>query len=163
MGEPVVLHGHGLRERQLWGPARPHGKPEAIVIQTRRYACQRCGAVTTVAPAETLTKRLYSAAAIVWGLALFGLSLLSPVAVREAVSPWPVVGHTSAARWMTLRRWCRAAAEGRLFHSIRQLAPSGTSRQMAEVVAVAISAYAIPSPSPPSLDVLAFQGAARAR
>jgi hypothetical protein len=119
--------------------------------------------VTVVAPAETLTKRLYSAAAIAWALALFGLSLLSPSAVRRMVSPLRVVGHTSVARWVTLLRWCQASAEGRLFLSIRQLAPAGTARQVAEAVAVAVGAYAVPSPSPPALDVLAFLGAARAR
>jgi hypothetical protein len=129
----------------------------------RRYKCQRCNAVTVVAPAETLTKRLYSAAAIVWALALFGLSLLSPSAVRQMVSPQRIIGHASAARWVTLLRWCAAAAEGRLFQCVRHRVSSGTVRQVAEAVAVAVSAYAVPSPSPPTLDVLAFQGAARAR
>jgi hypothetical protein len=64
---------------------------------------------------------------------------------------------------VTLLRWCAAAAEGRLFHAVRQLAPSGTARQVAETVAVAVGAYALPSPSPPALDVLAFHGAALAR
>jgi hypothetical protein len=133
------------------------------MVQTRRYECQRCGAVTVVGPAEMLTKRLYSAAAIAWALALFGLSLLSPSAVRRMVSPCRIVGHASASRWVTLRRWCEGAAEGRLFRATQQLSPSGTPRRVAEAVAVAVGAYALPSPSPPALDVLAFYGAARAR
>ena len=163
MGEPLVLHGHGLRERQLWGPPAPERAPEVRVIQARRYQCQRCRAVTVVAPAETLTRRLYSAAAIAWALALYGLSLLSPAAVRRLTSPFQVVGHASVSRWVTLGRWCTAAAEGRLFHAIGHLAPVGMARQVAEAVAVAVGAYAIPSPSPPALTVLAFQGAAHAR
>jgi hypothetical protein len=133
------------------------------LVSVRRYACQRCGAITVVAPAETLTRRLYSAAAIAWALALFGVSLLSPAAVRQLVSPFRVVGYTSAPRWATLLRWCAAASGGRLFQTLRQLAPSGSARQVAETVAAAVSAYAIPSPSPPALEVLAFHGAARAR
>lgn len=114
-----------------------------------------------VAPMETLTKRLYTGAAIAWALALFGLSLLAPAAVRALVSPWRVLGDASAPRWVTLFRWCAAAAEGRLFRSVRH-APLGSARQVAEAVAVAVGAHAAPSPEPPSLEVLAFRGAARA-
>jgi hypothetical protein len=113
-----------------------------------------------VAPAETLTKRLYSAAAIAWSLALFGVLLLTPPAVRALVSPWQVLGAASAPRWVTLFRWCNAAAEGRLFRAVRSL-PAGSARQVAEAVAAAASAHAMPSPEPPPLDVLAFIGAAR--
>jgi hypothetical protein len=115
-----------------------------------------------VAPAETLTKRLYSAAAIAWALALYGLVLLAPAKVRELVSPWRVVGLASASRWVTLARWCAAAVEGRLFRAVRNLPSSGTARQVAEAVAVAVGAHALPSPDPPLLGVLAFLGAARA-
>lgn len=115
-----------------------------------------------VAPMETLTKRLYTGAAIAWALALFGLSLLAPAAVRALMSPWRAVGHASAPRWVTLFRWCAAAAEGRLFRSVRHAPSSGSARQVAEAVAVAVGAHALPSPDPPSLEVLAFLGAARA-
>jgi hypothetical protein len=163
VGEGLVLHGHGTRARQFRGPAAPMATPEIRVVDLRRYECQRCGAVTTVGPAETLTKRLYSAAAIAWALALFGLSLLSSAAVRELVSPSRIIGYAAAPRWATLSRWCAAAAEGRLFEAVRSLAPSGTARQVAETVAVAVGAYALPSPSPPAPDVLAFLGATHAR
>jgi len=161
VGEGLVLYGHGLRDRQLWGPPEPNAPPAARVVQVRRYECQACGAVTVVVPAETLTKRLYSAAAVAWALALFGLALLSPSAIRELVSPWRVLGNASAPRWVTLFRWCAAAAEGRLFRAVRNLPASGSARQVAEAVAVAVGAHALPSPEPPSLLVLAFLGAAR--
>lgn len=161
VGGRVVVQGHGLRARQLRGPPAPHEPPEVREVQARRYRCTRCWAVLTVAPAETLSRRLYSAAAIAWSLALYGLSLLAPEGVRKLVSPWQVVTASSATRWRTLSRWCRAAADGRLFTRLPPLT-GDTVRQVAAAAAIAISAYAVPMPEPPSLDVLAFHGAARA-
>jgi hypothetical protein len=162
VGGGLVLYGHGQRDRQQWGPPAPDLPPAIRVVRVRRYECQRCGALTTVVPAETLTKRLYSGAAIAWALALFGISLLSPVDVRALVSPWRVVGASSARHWVTLSRWCAAAAEGRLFRAVRSLALSGSARKVAQTVAAAVGAHTLPSPEPPTLDVLAFFGAARA-
>jgi hypothetical protein len=161
VGERVIVRGHGLRTRQLRGPPTPHATPVVTEVRVRRYRCTRCGAVLTVVPAETLTRRLYSAAAIAWALALYGLSLLAPAAVRELVSPWQVVTASSATRWRTLSRWCRAAADGRLFTRLPPLT-GATVRQVAAAAAISISAHAVPAPEPPSLDVLAFHGAARA-
>jgi hypothetical protein len=129
-------------------------------VRARRYRCTHCRAVLTVAPAETLSRRLYSAAAIAWSLALYGLSLLAPGAVRELVSPWRVVAASSATRWRTLSRWCTATASG-LFTRLPPLT-GATVREVAAAAAVALSAHAVPAPEPPSLDVLAFHGAARA-
>lgn len=114
-----------------------------------------------VVPAETLSRRLYSAAAIAWALALYGLSLLTPAGVRELVSPWRVVDESSATRWRTLSRWCAAVAAGGLFSRLLPLA-GATPRQVAAAAAVCLSAFAVPEPEPPPLDVLAFHGAARA-
>jgi hypothetical protein len=132
-----------------------------IEIDVRRYRCARCRAVITVAPAETLTRRLYSAAGIAWALALYGLSLLAPALVRELVSPWLIVGEHSVTRWRTLSRWCAATAAGQLFTKLR-LPGGGTAREVAAGAALALSAFAVPVPEPPPLDVLAFHGAARA-
>lgn len=114
-----------------------------------------------VVPAETLSRRLYSAAAIAWALALYGLSLLAPPDVREAVSPWRIVVASSASRWRTLSRWCGAVAAGSLFTRLLPLT-GATARQVAAAAATALSAFAVPAPEPPPLPVLAFQGAARA-
>jgi hypothetical protein len=160
VGGGVVVQGHGLRVRQLRGPLAPHEAPAVTEIQLRRYRCIQCLALMTVTPAETLSRRLYSAAAIAWALALYGLSLLAPAEVRELVSPWRVVAASSATRWRTLSRWCRAAAAG-LFGRLPPLT-GATGRQTAASAALAISAYATPAPEPPPLDVLAFRGAARA-
>jgi len=130
-------------------------------IYERRYRCTDCWAVLTVGPAETLTRRLYSAAAIAWALALYGLSLLAPQAVRELVSPWRVVASSSATRWRTLSRWSAAVIAGGLFSKLPPLTGS-TTRQRAAAAATALSAFAVPAPEPPPLDVLAFHGAAHA-
>jgi len=130
------------------------------VVQVRMYRCICCGAVLTVVPAETLSRRLYSGAAIAWALALYGLSQLTQVAVRGLVSPWLEVSTDSDGRWRTLSRWCAAAGEG-LFTKLPRLAGS-CAREVAAAAATAIAAFAVPVPEPPSLDVLAFHGAARA-
>jgi len=160
VGGGVVVQGHGLRARQLRGPLGPHEAPAVTEIRVRRYRCTLCRAAMTVAPVEMLSRRLFSAAAIAWALALYGLSLLAPARVRELVSPWQVVAAESAARWRTLSRWCGAAAAG-LFSRLPPLA-GATARQTAAATALSISAYAVPRPEPPPLDVLVFHGAARA-
>ena len=155
------MQGHGLRGRQLRGPLAPGAAPAVTEIDARRYRCTDCRAVITVAPAETLTGRLYSAAAIAWALALYGLSLLAPARVRERVSPWCVVGASSVARWRTLSRWCAATAAGGLFTRLSPITQAG-ARATAAAAATALSAFAVPAPEPPPLPVLAFHGAARA-
>lgn len=163
VGEGLVLHGHGLRERQLWGPREPSGTPEIRVVRARRYRCRRCRAITVVAPAETLTKRLYSAAAIGLALALYGLSLLTPTAVRRLVSPWTHWGARSAAGWQTLLRWAEAASTGRLFDCVRPMPEGWPTRKMAARAATTLAGHTLASPDPPALDVAAFHGAALAR
>ena len=162
IGERVGLQGHGVRERQVLGPLSPGAAPEVLVIALRRYRCVRCRAVTTVGPAELLTRRLYSSAAIAWALALFALAQLSPKAIRGLVSPMRCTGATSAARWMTLLRWSAAAAEGKLFRCVAALPSAWRPRRIAEKVAATVASYALPSPDPPSLIARAFAGAARA-
>lgn len=166
VGGGIVVQGHGKRARQAWGPVLPHAQPEIRVVMIRRYRCIACEALTTVVPCETLTKRLYSAPAVGWALALFGLLAATPRAIRELVSPWRVVGATSAARWQTLFRWAGAAATGRLFSSVGPIPPEWPARTVAARVAALLSACTLPSSDPPSaepLDAQAFHGAALAR
>ena len=163
IGGRIVVQGHGKRPRQGWGPAAPRAPPEILALLVRRYRCITCRALTTVGPSETLTKRLYTASAVAWALALFGLLLMTPKAVRELVSPLGIWGATSAARWQTLLRWAGAAAEGRLFPSLGPMPAEWPARTVAARVATALSAYTLPSPEPPPLDVQAFCGAALAR
>ncbi len=163
VGGRIVVQGHGKRQRQAWGPSSPRTPPEIQVLMIRRYHCVACGAVTTVAPSETLTKRLYTAPAIAWALALFGLMAAAPTAIREMVSPLRLWGATSAARWQTLVRWAAAAGEGRLFPTVHAMPGEWPARMVAARVAAMLSACTLPSPEPPPLDVQAFHGAALAR
>jgi hypothetical protein len=163
VGGRIVVQGHGKRQRQAWGPAAPHSPPEMRVLAIRRYRCIACRALATVVPCETLTKRLYTAPAIGWALALFGLALATRTPIRQLVSPWRLWGATSAARWQTLTRWAGAAAEGRLFPPVRPMPAEWPARKVAARLAATLSACMVPSPEPPPLDVQAFHGAALAR
>jgi hypothetical protein len=162
VGEAVVLQGHGARERQVWGPSSAGAQPQVHVLRVRRYRCMKCRAVVTVTPAEVLHKRMYGAAVIGFALALFGLLLLSPWETRQQVSPWKVVGASSSGRWGTLRRWCEAAVEGRLWQSVQRRMAEGTPRQVAGQCASVLASYALSSSPPVPLVVQVFHGAARA-
>jgi hypothetical protein len=162
IGGRIVVQGHGKRPRQGWGPSAPRAPPEILALMVRRYRCIACHALTTVGPSETLTKRLYTASAIAWALALFGL-LMTPRAIRELVSPLRIWGTTSGARWQTLLRWAGAAAAGRLFSTVREMPTEWPARKVAARVAATLSACTLPSPEPPPLDVQSFHGAALAR
>lgn len=160
LGAGVVLHGHGLRERQLWGPLEPDGQPVMTVVKVRRYLCTACGAAVTVGPSDALPGRLYTASAIALALALYGLQRLAAAAVRALVSPMLTVGPTSAARWLTLKRWCRVVGTAELFSRARRV--EGGPRRVATEAAASLAAHALPSLEPPPLYVQAFYGAARA-
>jgi hypothetical protein len=160
LGAGVVLHGHGLRERQLWGPLEPDGEPRLTVVQVRRYLCTACGKVVTVGPSEALPGRLYTASAIALALALYGLRRLASAAVRALISPMLVTGATSAGRWLTLKRWCGVVGTPALFGCARRV--EGGPRRVAGEAAASLAAHALPSLEPPPLHVQAFLGAAHA-
>lgn len=155
-----MLHGHGVRPRQLWGPLEPEAEPQLTTVNQRRYKCTACGKAVTVGPSEALPGRLYTASAIALALALYGLRRLASAAVRALVSPMRTVGPTSAARWLTLKRWCRVVGTPALFSRARRV--EGGPRRVAAGAAASLAAHALPSPEPPPLEVQAFLGAARA-
>ena len=161
LGGKITLHGHGPRERQLRGPAAPDEAPALCGLLVRRYRCTNCKALCTVAPRELLTQRLYSASAIGWALALFGVLRLAAAVVRERVSPWAIWG-ASARRWPTLLRWIEAIRSRRLLRCVRPAPLCWTARRLAERAATTIAAMALPALEPPPIDVQAFHGAARA-
>jgi hypothetical protein len=161
-GSAIVVRGHGLRERQVRGPAHPDGQPELITIWARRYRCTRCGAVMVVLPQGLTARRHYSASAIGLAFALYGLMGRSLFETRRRVSPWAVCGATGAASWATLRRWARAVEAGCLFGSVRTSPSSWSLRPRAERVATTLMAAAPPAlrGEPPHVQV--FAGAALA-
>jgi hypothetical protein len=110
-----------------------------------------------VAPAQVLRHRLFSTAAIVWALSLFGCDGLSPRRVRERVSPWRVVGAAAARSWQALRGWVRAAQAGQLL-PLRPVGGIGP-RQVATRVIWALTAQAPPSVRDASVAQQAVSGA----
>ena len=161
-GARLQVHGHGLRERQQRGPLDPDGPAVVIVITARRYRCCGCGAVLLVVPCGMLPGRHFSAGAIAWALALFGIEGLPARTVRARASPWRVVGATAAAGWTALRRWVRAARQGRLFAHVRAAPASWTCRQHAARIATTLAARAPPGLRHLPLAAQAFHGAAQA-
>jgi hypothetical protein len=160
-GKRFGIIGHGLRERQQRGPLVAGGVPEVVTVQVRRYACG-CGAILMVVPRETLRGRLYTASAVAWAMALFGVEHASPADVRRRTSPWSVVGATAAAGWATLRRWVRALRALRLLLKVRPTPPDFTNRQVAERAAMTAAALAPPSLATLAISSRAFAGGARA-
>ncbi len=132
-----------------------------ITIPVRRYAC-RCGAILMVVPREMLRGRLYTASAVAWAMALFGVEHATPADVRRRTSPWSVVGATAAAGWATLRRWVRSVRARRLLSKVRPAPPDFTDRQVAERAAMTAAALAPPSLATLAISSRAFAGGARA-
>ena len=137
----------------------PGERPTLVVLLVRRYLC-RCGASMTVAPQETRSHRLYTASAIGWALALFGVARLSACAVRARTSPWKILGKTAAEGWATLRRWVAAVRAGRLFPCVRASPIDFVARQVAERAATTLAAYAPPTGPGDEITERAFIGAA---
>ncbi|WNG46486.1 hypothetical protein F0U60_21985 [Archangium minus] len=166
VGAGLVLQGHGTRSRQVRGPAQPGQQAQVRVVQVRRYRCRACGGTCTVVPWEVTWRRLYSVAAMVWALALWGLVGLGLEAVRRLVNPWKHTGASEAGRWRTPLRWLRAVHQGQLLaqvHAMRPWPPHWHPRKAAAHVASVVAGYAPPAAPSPPLSTQAFLGAARAQ
>ena len=140
-----MLHGHGVRERQVRGPAGPDEPSTERLILLRRYLCLACGAVVVVGPSDLVPGWLFSGPAIAWALWLFGVAKRSAAEVRRRVSPWATVGATAAAGWATLRRWARAVRDRALFAVVRRCPAEWSLRQVAARAATTIAALALPA------------------
>jgi hypothetical protein len=161
MGGPITLHGHGTRERQVRGPLEPGGPPVLLVVLGRRYRCVPCGAVVIVVPRGVRGRRVYTASAIGFALALWGLALATAAEVRRRVSPAVQVGDTAAVGWATLRRWARDVARRRLFSSVLDPGPTASLRELAQRAATALAASADPTTRALASEHRAFLGAAQ--
>jgi hypothetical protein len=162
IGLPVGMHGHGVRSRQVRGPASPQAPALLREVKVRRYRCRACGSTCTVAPWEVVTRRLYAVTAVVWALALWAVMGLGLGVVRQRVNPWATVGESTARRWRTVRHWLSAVQQGRLLSQVRPWAPGLSARQAAAHVVHVVAGYALPCAAAPPYYVLAFWGAARA-
>lgn len=142
VGDRVRLHGHGLVERQQWGPPSPAAPPALLVLRVRRYRCTTCGAVSIVVPRGVRARHLYSAAAIALALALWAVAGRSQAETRRVVSPLRTVGACARYRWRSLARWTAHIAAGRLFASRWEHAD--TTRGTAAAIAMTLAAYGPP-------------------
>lgn len=156
-GEPLTLVSHGLRERQIRGPAEPAGEPQVRVVSVRRYRCRRCGGLTTVLPRGLTAPRHYSASAIGLALCLHGLRGLSVGETRRCICTWPAGFETE--RWTTLASWLAAIEQRRLFAVVRPSLPGASLRSKAERAAATLCALAFTSSG---VEVQVFEGAALA-
>ncbi len=129
------------------------------VILLRRYRCQGCGAVITVAPAGVLHRRFFTAMAIALALARWALRGEAGSSVRSAISPWSVVGATASLRWNALRRWARAAGRGELWPGI-SLDVHWTPREIAHRV---VRILEVRGPPSEATTARVFAGAAQVR
>ena len=157
-GRALTIHGHGLVERQQWGPATANGLPEVGAVVLRRYQCQGCRAVVRVGPLGLVGHHRYSAAAIAMALCLWLIGGLSQATVRERVGVWFRRSKDADAerRWRSLSRWWSKVDTGRLWPEFSK------HRSVASV----IRALAATSPSHGlgvPLSGLVFAGAAHRR
>ena len=159
-GGRIVLHGHGFRARDQWGPVEATAPPAVIEVLGRRYECQACGAVLLVVPGGVLRRRLYSAAAVALALAIWSIEEQTPAEVRARVSPWRTVGPAAAEAWASLRRWAKAVRGGRLFPVLRELPAGARLRQVAARAATTLAALAPSSAEGLPLGTRAFLGSA---
>ena len=159
MGGGLVLHGHGLRARDQWGP--PDATAPSIVgeVVGRRYRCLDCRAVIEVLPRGVLRRRLYSAVAVALALALWAVEQHPAAEVRRRVSPWSRVGP-AVRGWMSLRRWAKAVRAGELFPAVRAALAGASLREVAARAATTLAAFALSSADTLSLTTRAVLGAA---
>ncbi len=160
VGERLGLHGHGIVERQLWGPTEIDGAPQTLVLKVRRYLCTMCGQACCVVPRGVIRCLYYSALAIGLGLALWAVEGRSSLSVHGCVSPLSIVGNEARRGWRSLARWTRAIVDGRLL-GVGPLSVSGTPRPQASAVATALAGYASPSDRQLGLPSRAALGAAQ--
>jgi hypothetical protein len=151
------LVSHGLRERQVRGPAKPEAQPETRLVLVRRYRCLRSGGLTTVLPRGLTARRHYSASAIGLALCLHGLRGLSVGETRQRVCTWPLGFETE--RWTTLPKWLAAIEAGRLFPVVRPSPVGASLRRRPDRTAATLCSLAL---SDGGLEAQVFEGAALA-
>jgi hypothetical protein len=106
-GDNIQLQGHGLRQRQVWGPPWPGAEPEVVLVVVRRYRCSACAATMTACPKGLAKSHRYSLPAIAAALLRWALHEWPAPEVRGAISPWRAEGLNAQQRWRSLLRWSR--------------------------------------------------------
>ena len=96
-------------------------------------------------PADIAARYLYSATAIAWAVALFGVAKLSVCEVSHRVAIWQRIGATAHGRWSTLQGWIRDIKHGRLFVHVAHVTACPELRRYAEARGACIAARAPPA------------------
>ncbi|KYF54059.1 hypothetical protein BE08_41625 [Sorangium cellulosum] len=159
---PLVMRGHGLRERLVCGPLEAGGAPQHVTVQARRYRCSACGAIVLVVPRGLLRRRRYSAAAIGWVLARIGLDGATTTVARAEVCPSATLGVAAAERWLAPSRWIEASRRGQLFPRLGRHGAESTRAQIAERTAMQLVGLSPQGSTREPAPYLAFRGAALA-
>jgi len=148
-GGRVGLVGHGLRSRDVRGPAEVSGEPVEGTVVLRRYRCRSCTAVVTVGPRGLVHRRLYTAPAIALALMLWSCEDVSAPAVRRRISPLRRMGDAAASGWASLRRWAQAATGGSMWPGLAARTEPTLRRCSARVVGL-VAARTVPVGSLPA-------------
>jgi hypothetical protein len=154
VGGVLGVVGHGLRERQLRGPAGVGALARLRIVRVRRYRCVGCHAVITVVPRGVLARRHFGAGAVGVALHAYGCEGLAARVVRDRVGG---TGPPGSGGWPTLRRWLLAIGRGSLFPGVRPSPDAFDARQRAERAAMTLVSFAPPGTG--GLAARAFAGA----
>ena len=155
----MLLHGHGVRSRQVRGPLDVGGAPEETDVLVRRYRCIECSAVVVVVPRGLARRRLFMLPAILLALSLWAVDRRPAREVRGAISPHRTVGVVAGWAWTSLGRWARAAADGRLARKLRPIPPGVARRELARRVVHTVAAFAPPALRGATIHEQVFAGA----
>jgi hypothetical protein len=140
------IYGHGLRERDAWGPAKPAGAAaEVLTVIVRRFRCRPCGHVMTIRPPFLARYFRYTTAAIALALWLWTMLRKPERAVRGEISPWPVRGACDAERFRSLHRWAGRAND---IFGLPDNLVGETQREVTVRVVALLTARAPPELSP---------------
>jgi hypothetical protein len=159
---PLVMRGHGLRERLVYGPLDAGGAAEQVTVQVRRYRCSACGAIVVVVPRGLLPRRRYAATAIGWVLARVGLEGATTPTVRVEVCSCTNLGVAAAERWLAPSRWIEASRRGQLFPRLGHHGAESSRAQVAERTAMQLVSLSPRGRADERAPHMAFRGAALA-
>lgn len=138
-GRSLTVVGHGLRGRDIEGPAEPGEAPASTTVLSRRYRCLACGAILVVVPRGVGRALRYTLDAIGLALALWGYAHATAEQARRAVSTAKARGFSAPEQWSSLRRWASGAA--RIFGAGTP-SPVGTLRDRAGRLAAWLASHA---------------------
>lgn len=154
------MHGQGLSARQARGVLALDGDAEVVVINVRKFECQRCGAVMTVVPSELLPRRQYTAPSIALALCLWLVEGCADSTVRARMCAWRITSTRGTRGWAQLYRWARSAST--LFVLPRPVVVECSLHETARAVLATLAALAPITKHSSSMGARVFAGASRA-